>query len=623
MSILSKIFIKKIVWAKLIFFIFADAILISFSVVSSFLVRFEGNIPSKYSLNILGIIAMSLLITIPVFYFFRLYHFTWRYVSTTELIQLVKGTFLSFLLLTGIYFVLRDFPIFSGFPRSTLFITYFFIFILTGTLRFAKRIYLQLFPFRRKEKKERTLIIGAGDAGELILRNILSVSNSPFQIVGFVDDSEARQKILIHGVKVLGKIKDIPKIVKENKIEGLIIAMPSVEQEVIQTAVEKAREAGLKKIKIIPPLSEVFEGKVSIGQLREIKMEDLLPREPIVTDKDLIEESIKNKTILVTGAAGSIGSELCRQIAAFPIESLILLDQDETGIFNITEQLKNEFPKLKTISLICDIRDKEKVEEIFNRLKPQIVFHAAAYKHVPLMEENPDEAVKNNVFGTKIVAESSIKNRVEKFIFISTDKAVNPTSVMGATKRLGEMICQALNERNITKFISVRFGNVLGSRGSVIPIFREKIRKKEPIEVTHPEMKRYFMITSEACQLVLQAGAIGKGGEVFVLDMGNPIKIVELAKLVIRFVGLKPDLDIPIVFTEPRPGEKIFEEILTAEEGILATKNERIFVAKLGKVNETELKTNLEKLEKSLSFSSKENIKEVLREIIPNYQPSP
>jgi FlaA1/EpsC-like NDP-sugar epimerase len=617
------IFFEKRRITRLIFFLIADGIFLSFSVFLAFLVRFEGKIPLIYFLNIPGIIILALFITLLVFYFFGLYHFNWRYVGEVELISLVKGTILSFLFLTGAFFVLKEEPIFSGFPRSVLFITYFFVFIFSAFIRFAYRIYEDIFDSFKKKKKERVLIVGAGDAGELILRNILNLKNSPYEVKGLVDDSPSREGILIHGFKVLGKIDDIPKIVREKKIEGLIIAMPSVDATVIKRAVEKGREAKLRKIKIVPAIEEVMAGNVNIGQLRDVEIEDLLEREPLSLDQRLVEEFISGKRILVTGAAGSIGSELCRQIAAFPIESLILLDQDETGIFNISEELKNQFPKLKTISLICDIRDKEKVEAIFNRFKPQIVFHAAAYKHVPLMEENPDEAVKNNVFGTKIVAESSVKNRVEKFIFISTDKAVNPTSVMGATKRLGEMICQALNERNITKFISVRFGNVLGSRGSVIPIFREKIRKREPIEVTHPEMKRYFMITSEACLLVLQAGAMGQGGEVFVLDMGDPIKIINLAKEMIRLSGLEVDKDIPIVFTEPRAGEKLFEEILTDGEEAIATKNKKIFIAKLAKVNETELEANLEKLEKSLSFSSKENIKEVLREIIPNYQPSP
>ncbi|HXK32153.1 MAG TPA: polysaccharide biosynthesis protein, partial [Candidatus Paceibacterota bacterium] len=303
------------------------------------------------------------------------------------------------------------------------------------------------------------------------------------------------------------------------------------------------------------------------------------------------------------------------QIARFRPLSLIILDQDETGIFNIFEELKDSFPRLNKSALIADVRDKEKIEHIFQEFQPDIVFHAAAYKHVPLMEDNPDEAVKNNVFGTRIVAEASIKNGAEKFIFISTDKAVNPSSVMGATKKMGEMICQTLNQRNSTKFISVRFGNVLDSRGSVIPIFREKIKKREPIEVTHSDMTRFFMTTPEACLLVMRAGAMGQGGEVFVLDMGDAVKIVDLAKKMIQLSGLKPDVDIPIVFTKPRPGEKLFEEILTAEEGTAATQNQKIFMVKLSATDKERMDSKLSELKKAAESGDKQTIIKILKEI--------
>ncbi|MDI6603074.1 MAG: nucleoside-diphosphate sugar epimerase/dehydratase [Patescibacteria group bacterium] len=605
---------------KLVFFVLADAILISLSVLLAFFVRFEGQIPERYALNILGIILLSLVITIPVFYFLKLYHFSWAYVSTQELIALFKGTLLSFLLLTAVFFVLRDHPIFTGFPRATLFISYFFIFFLGGGIRFAKRIYLQIFPKREKEEKERILIVGAGDAGEQILRSILSSKISPYLPVGFIDDNPVKQGALIHGVKVLGKISDIPRLVQEKKIEGLIVALPSASSRTIREAVEMGRTAKLKKIKIIPSLGEIIDGQVTVGNLREVQIQDLLGREPVFLDQKTIENFIRDKRILITGAAGSIGSELSRQVAKFKPSHLIILDQDETGIFNICEELKDKFPKLKLSLIIADILDEEKIEQVFSQILPQIVFHAAAYKHVPLMEENPDTAVKNNIFGTKVVAKASIKNEVKNFIFISTDKAVNPTSIMGATKRLGEMICQVLNQKNSTKFISVRFGNVLDSRGSVIPIFREQIKRGGPVEITHPEMKRYFMICPEACLLVMQAGAMGQGGEVFVLDMGKPIKIVDLAREMIRLSGLELDKDIPIVFTEPRPGEKFFEEVLTAEEGTIATQNQKIFMAKLSEVNEEKLNLGLEKLKEAANTGDKETIIKTLKELIPSYQ---
>ena len=606
----QKILNEKRNVTRLIVFLIFDIILISLSVYLAFVVRFEGQIPSQYFLNILGIILSTLIITIPIFYLLKLYYFDWDYVSTEELISLTKATSLSFLILTAALFILRDQPIFTGFPRSTLFISYFFIFIFCGGTRFAKRVYLQAFSSRGKEKKERTLIAGAGDAGEQILRSILSSKYSPYFPIGFVDDNIAKKGILIHGLKVFGKISDIPKVAKEKKVESLIIAIPSAGSQIIKKAAEEGLKAGLKKI-------EEFS---SVGTLRKIEMEDLLERKPVVLDRALIEGSVRGKRILITGAAGSIGSELCRQIAGFKPSSLFILDQDETGIFNISGEIKDKFPSLRTVSLIADIQDKAKIDRIFNELQPNIVFHAAAYKHVPLMEEHPEEAVKNNILGTKTVAENALKYGIEKFIFISTDKAVNPTSIMGATKRTGEMICQTLNQENHTKFISVRFGNVLGSRGSVIPIFQEQINKGGPIKITNEKMKRYFMTTPEACLLVMQAGAMGMGGEVFVLDMGDPVKIIDLAEELIKRSGFKPEEEIRIEYTKTRPGEKLFEELLTAEEGTIATQNQKIFMAKLSDINKEKLNSELEKLKQAASNGNKETIIKTLKELIPNYE---
>lgn len=605
-------------------FLIADIIIIALSVYLAFLLRFELTIPPRYFLNIYGIIFLSLIITVPIFYFLKLYSFSWAYVSTEELISLVKATTLSFLFLTASFFILRDHSVFSGFPRSTLFITSFFIFILCGGIRFAKRIYLQIFPAGQEEKKETTLIVGAGDAGEQILRSILGSTASPYLPVGFVDDNPAKQGTLIHGVKILGKISDIPEVIETQNIrEGtMIIALPSAGAKIIRQAIELGRKSGLKKIKVVPSLSEIIDGEVTLSNLREVQAEDLLGREQVSLDQKSIEDFIRNKRVLITGAAGSIGSELSRQTAKFRPSLLLLLDQDETGIFNISEEIEDRFPRLNKTPLIADILDEKKIEQIFKTFLPQVVFHAAAYKHVPLMEINPDEAVKNNIFGTKIVAETSIKYKVEKFIFISTDKAVNPTSVMGASKRIGEMICQMLNNPppnfggGRTKFISVRFGNVLNSRGSVIPIFREQIKRGGPIEITHQDMKRYFMTTPEACLLVMQAGAMGQGGEIFVLDMGEPINILDLAKEMIKLSGLEPDKDIPIVFTQPRPGEKFFEEILTAKEQTITTKNQKIFITKLSDFDRERLKSGFKKLKEGVEKSDKEKIVKTLKEII-------
>jgi FlaA1/EpsC-like NDP-sugar epimerase len=615
----KKIFIRTST-TRMVFFLFCDIIFISFSVYLAFLLRFDANIPFQYFPIIQKIIILTLIFCIPIFYFSKLYFFTWAYVSTEEFISLIKAQTLAFLFLGITLYISKDFPFFMGLPRSIIFISYVLIILFCGGIRFSKRVYLK---FIRKEEKEkaRTLIVGAGDAGEQILRSILISKNSSYLPIGFADDSQIKKGVLIHGLKVLGKIDDIPQIVKNNNVEGLIIALPSAGSKTIKKAVELGRRAGSEKIKIVPSVAEIMNGEVNLAVLRKIEVEDLLDREPVRLDQKAIENFLHGKVILITGAAGSIGSELSRQVSKFKPSLLLMLDQDETGIFNISEELEDKFPRLKTVPVVVDILNKEKIDQIFSRCHPQVVFHAAAYKHVPLMEAHPDEAVKNNIFGTKIVAEASLKYKTEKFVFISTDKAINPTSIMGATKRAGEMICQFLNQKNNTKFISVRFGNVLDSRGSVIPIFREKIKKREPLEVTHPEMKRYFMLISEACLLVMQSGAMGQGGEVFVLDMGEPIKILHLAKEMIRLSGFEPDKDIPIVFTGVRPGEKFFEEILTAEEGIIATQNQKIFIAKLSKVEEMKLSSGLRDLEKAADNLEKDKIRSILKEILPTYRP--
>jgi len=582
---------------RFLFFLFWDIVLIGLSVWLAFLLRFDGNIPFRYFENgtILVFILLALVVTLLSFYFSRLYSFTWSYVSATELISLFKAILLSFLAVSIVFLIFRDFEVFEGFPRSVLFVSYFLMFIFAGATRFAKRVYLELFR-EKKEGRENTLIVGAGEAGEQILRSINLSKESHYSPIGFVDDNSGKQGVLIHGSKVLGKINDIPRIIEEKRVETMIIALPSAGSGTIKKAVELGRKAKLRKIKVVPPIHEVIEGGVSIRDLREIQTEDLLGRDPVSLDTKAIENFIKDKKVLITGAAGSIGSELSRQVSKFKPSLLLLLDQDETGIFNISKEIKSKFPGLKIDSLIRDIRDKEEIEKVFDRFKPNVVFHAAAYKHVPLMEKNPTEAIKNNVFGTKNVAEAAVTNNTEKFIFISTDKAVNPSSVMGASKRVGEMICQNLNQKNGTKFISVRFGNVLDSRGSVIPIFKEQIKRGGPVEVTHPKMKRYFMMIPEAVLLVMQAAEMGEGGEVFVLDMGKPVKILDLAREMIKLSGFEPDREIPIVFTQPRKGEKLFEELLTAEEGTEATKNQRIFRARLTSVSGDQLNDILNKL---------------------------
>jgi len=611
---------KRTALTKAVFFLTVDTFLITLSFIIAFLIRFEGQIPPQYYLLIPRIIILAIIFIIPIFYFQKLYSFSWSYVSASEAVSLFKATTISFLFLGITLYLSKYIPYFQNFPRSVIFISYILVFILCGGARFSKRIYFQLIIKSKILKKDKTLIVGAGDSGEQILRNILSFKTNNYYPVGFIDDSQIKQGITIHGFKVLGKISDIPDIVEANKVKQLIIALPSTDVQLIRKAVEFGKKAGLRKIKIAPPLIEIIRGEASLKNLKDVGVEDLLGRDRIMLDKKQIENFIKDKVVLITGAAGSIGLELSRQIIKFNPLLLLVLDRDETGIFNISKELEDNFPDLKIQPLLADIRDKNKIKEIFQKFKPKIIFHAAAYKHVPLMEENPDEAIKNNIFGTEVLLSASISHNVERFIFISTDKAVNPTSVMGASKRIGEMLCQAYNQKNHTKFISVRFGNVLDSRGSVIPIFRDQIRKGGPVQVTHPEMKRYFMLTSEACLLVIQAGSMGQGGEVFVLDMGKPIKVLDLAKEMIRLSGFEPDKDIAIIFTGIRPGEKLFEEILTAEEGTIATKNKKIFTAKLSNIDFISLYDNLNELKNITIQGNKDLIVPKLKKIVPYYK---
>jgi len=596
---------------KKIIFLILDILLISLAIWLSFVLRFDGNIPSIYieQGGMIKTIFFALVFLLPIFYAYDLYSFSWSYVSTNELVSLFKALTLGFGFLV---IALYASNVLENFPRSVIIISYILIFVFLGSIRFSKRVYFNVLD---NEKGKKTLILGAGDAGEQILRSIQISKEAQYSPVGFIDDDPMKKGLIIHGTKVLGGIKDIPTIIQQEQVECLIIALPSASSEIIKKAVVLGRESGLNEIKILPSLAEIINGKVALRNLREIQIEDLLGRKQVVLDTNSIESFINNKVVLITGAAGSIGSELSRQVAKFNPSLILLLDQEETGIFNISSELK----EFKIKSFVVDIGDKDKINEIFGKFKPDIVFHAAAYKHVPLMEAQPDEAVKNNIFNLKIVAEAALNHKSERFVFISTDKAVNPTSVMGVTKRIGEMICQTLNQRNSTKFISVRFGNVLNSRGSVTHVFKEQIKKGGPVEVTHPDMKRYLMIIPEAVLLVMQSAAIGQGGEVFVLDMGEPIKILDLAKELIRLFGLEPDKDIPIIFTQPRPGEKLFEEVLNAEEGVIATQNKSIFKARLLEVDELRLNQELERLRLFVQQNNQPEIINTFKKLVPRY----
>jgi len=525
-------------------------------------------------------LPFTMLIYIITFELMGMYRSLWKYAGIEELL---RGGLANFIGINVSYVIL----VISGlyhFNYSYYFIAFFFV--ATGTLgiRMSYRL-LKFYSAYREDKshKTRTLILGAGHAGVMLLEEI--DQNKDFQkvVVGFIDDNEDMIGKRIHNVPVLGNLKDICQIAYENFIDTIIIAIPSLPFTEMKKVLNKVEETGCQ-IKMMPPFYEMIGQKQDLLKVRDINIEDLLGREPIRLEEAGIFEFIDGKTVLVTGGGGSIGSELCRQLRHFNPAKIIILDIYENNAYDLQMEFQrlyrheNVLHKPEIIVLIASVRDEQRMDEIFEEFKPQIVFHAAAHKHVPLMEVSPKEAVKNNVLGTYNVAKIAIKHKTEKFVFISTDKAVNPTNIMGATKRMAERIIMALDQENVTDFTAVRFGNVLGSNGSVIPLFKRQIEDGGPVTVTHPEIIRYFMTIQEACQLVIQAGAYAKGGELFVLDMGEQVKIVELAEKLIRLSGFEPYKDIRIEFTGLRPGEKMYEELLVDYDKATKTANSKIYI---------------------------------------------
>jgi FlaA1/EpsC-like NDP-sugar epimerase len=439
----------------------------------------------------------------------------------------------------------------------------------------AVRLYHEEFRTEQAAKLKRFLIIGAGNAGEALLRELHRMPVEQYDVIGFVDDDPAKHGVSIHGIPVLGRINQLAEICKKQNIDEIAIAMPSATAKQLRRVVQICEGAKVR-FQTVPSVTDIASGRYRVSQIRNVDINDLLGREAVQLDLEIIQQYLTNKVILVTGAGGSIGSEMSRQVCHFDPKLLLLVEQAENALFFIERELRKSFPQVAMEAVICDITDKVRVEQLFEKFKPDVVIHAAAHKHVPLMELNPGEAIKNNVIGTRTVADTADKYGAENFVMISTDKAVNPTSIMGSSKRVAEMYIQDLNRTSKTHFVTVRFGNVLGSNGSVVPIFKNQIAAGGPVTVTHPEMRRYFMTIPEASQLVLQAASMGKGGEIFVLDMGEPVKIVDLAKELITLSGFRPGEDIEIIFTGTRPGEKLFEELSIKGEDMVPTRHPKI-----------------------------------------------
>ena len=581
----------------------------------SLLIRFDGYITSHYLHQMIDALPIMVISYIVMLLSMHLYTRIWRYAGMREMVAVLIATTLGAgLFYTGMYVFDKSLP------RSIYLISWI---LSTGVIGIGRMVlhYIAM-QYGGKQSTDadmvNTLIIGAGDAGATIAREIERYHKRSRKVIGFIDDDESKFNRLMGGVRILGNRHDIPSIVKENKVKEIIIAMPSVTRNEIRNIMEIC--SPLKcKVNTLPGMYQLLDDEVLVSHLHPVSIEDLLERDEVRLDMDIVEHYIRDKVVLVTGAGGSIGSEICRQIMRVGPKMLLLLGHGENSIYLINQELKNIYKDGPIIPIIADIRDKQQLDQIFTQYNPQVVFHAAAHKHVPLMEIQPMAAVLNNIYGTRNVADVAGRHGVERFVMISTDKAVNPTSVMGATKRVAEKVIISMNDTYDTKYITVRFGNVLGSRGSVIPLFKKQIEAGGPVTVTDPEMTRYFMTIPEASQLVLQAGAMGKGGEVFLLDMGEPVKIIDLARNMIRLSGLEPDKDIHIKITGLRPGEKKYEELLTSEEGTNRTNHTKIFEAPLDTVDRDWL------IDKIATFDSCEtdmDVIGVLQDIIPTYTPN-
>ncbi len=593
-----------------------DIALVNLSIFLAFAIRFDWRFTQSVISPCLYFMMWATFFRTSLFALFGMYQWSFRYASISEAINILKSVTTGSLLLIATAFFTRRTEI----GRSVLLIDYLICVFFTGISRFAPRVLVK-FKQLKHSKLKRVLIVGAGAAGEMIAREMISAKKRVYQPVGYIDDDPGKLNSRIHGVRVLGRISEIGEIIKGANIEEIIIAIPSARGKIIRDIISKCEKAEVK-IKTVPELHKILTGEVTIKNIRDVKPEDLLGRETVEINTEDIGAFIRGKTILITGAAGTIGSELSRQMVKFNPGQVILYDLNENNIYFLEIELKTNYPNFKFKTVIGDIKDVGLLKNTFSKYKPQIVFHAAAHKHVPLMESNPVAAVKNNILGTRNLIYASEHYMVERFVMISTDKAVNPTSVMGASKRIAEMIVQTKAKTAKTKFMAVRFGNVIGSSGSVIPIFKQQIENEKPVTVTDPEVKRFFMAASEAAQLVMQAGAIGKGGEVLILDMGEQIKILDLAKNLITLSGLKPNEDVEIKFIGLRPGEKMYEETLLDMEHDKATKHDKIYIAQPDSFDPIQLHKDIKILERLANLMDEERVIEKIKEMVPSYKPN-
>ena len=602
---------------RMLVFMAADICTVCLASFLGLFIRFDMNlerIPMEYVEPVLSYLPFYLAATLIVFFLLRMYSTMWSVAGVREAGHIIGACGLASLIQIAGMLMLE-----MKVPRSYYVLSFFALCACEGLIRLSYRIFTSIrLPGSIKASDRRVLIAGAGTSGAVILKEMLTSQYAQGHVVCFVDDDKNKVGKILNGVPIAGKREDIPGLVEKYKVDEIYIAMPSAPAKDRKEIIEICRETGCR-VKILPGIYQLLNGEVSVGKLREVEIEDLLGREPVRVNIDEILDYVHGKVVLVTGGGGSIGSELCRQIAGHQPKTLIVFDVYENNAYDLQQELKDKFPKLHLVVLIGSVRNTHRIESVFEKYRPEIVYHAAAHKHVPLMEDSPNEAIKNNVFGTYKTAKAADKYGTKRFVLISTDKAVNPTNIMGASKRMCEMVIQMMNARSKTDFVAVRFGNVLGSNGSVIPLFKKQIEQGGPVTVTHPDIIRYFMTIPEAVSLVLQAGAYAKGGEIFILDMGEPVKILDLAKNLIRLSGYKPGEDIAITFTRLRPGEKLYEELLMDEEGMQDTPNKLIHIGKPIAFDTKEFSEQLDRLYEVANLDS-EMIRGEVRKIVPTYQ---
>ena len=609
---------KNMLTKRRLIVFFSDTLLITLSLSLAFLLRFDFTIPPQ-QLDLFWECLIVVIVVKPlVFIVTGFYNSLWRYASVQDALEIFKAVTLSSILAVSAVLFLRQF---APIPRSVFVLDWFLLVACLSASRLVWRVYREIYVVGRRCEGPATLIVGAGEAGSLLLKEIRRQPRAAYNVLGFVDDDREKKGMKLHGVRVLGTTKQLKSLIVANEVEEVVIAMPSADGKTIRSIVDNCKNANVT-FKTLPSIGDMINGTLTISQIKNVEIGDLLGRDPVLLDRDGIGSYLTGKRVLVTGAGGSIGSEICRQVAKFQPGKLILLEQAETALYEIEKELVTRFSELRVLPLMADVRDREKIFAAFDQFAPEVVFHAAAYKHVPMMEYNPAQAVLNNVFGSRNVADAAHACKVRNMVMISTDKAVNPTNVMGATKRAAEIYIQALSRMSGTKFTTVRFGNVLGSNGSVIPLFKDQIAKGGPVTVTDKRIIRYFMTIPEATQLVLQAGSISNGSEILVLDMGDPVRIIDLAEELIRLSGLTPYDDIDIVVTGLRPGEKLFEELLIDGEGILPTAHDKIKVLAPVHVELEPVKTCLEELYDAARSDRIDDLMELLKGLVPEFKPS-